>query len=94
MTRSGASVERLELGARRARVRLQRVELLRDIYYVAPLLAGDNTRDASGHTTVLGSDELFVLGDNSPVSEDSRNFGPVHRSQLLGTLVRWPWRGR
>ena len=35
----------------------------------------------------LGADEYFLLGDNRGVSVDSRDFGPVHASQLLGRVV-------
>lgn len=37
---------------------------------------------------VLGSDEYYVLGDNRDSSRDSRFFGPVPRSSILG-VVRW-----
>ncbi len=33
----------------------------------------------------LGSDEYFILGDNRPVSLDSRTIGPVKKSQIKGT---------
>ncbi len=34
----------------------------------------------------LGADEFFVLGDNSPVSNDGRSWaqGAIKRSQLIG----------
>lgn len=34
----------------------------------------------------------FVLGDNRPQSNDSNNFGPVHRNQIIGKawLAYWP----
>jgi signal peptidase I len=35
----------------------------------------------------LAKDELFVTGDNRPDSLDSRAFGPIKASQLVGKLV-------
>jgi signal peptidase I len=48
---------------------------------------------------VLGSDEYFVLGDNTTRSLDSRMRGPVTRDQIVGVadLIYWPparWRIR
>jgi signal peptidase I len=34
----------------------------------------------------LGPDEYFLMGDNRLASEDSRWYGPVHQSELLGTV--------
>jgi len=39
----------------------------------------------------LGADEYCLLGDNSPVSRDSRQMGPIHRSTILGRLWRVVW---
>ncbi|MBN2507178.1 MAG: signal peptidase I [Verrucomicrobia bacterium] len=36
---------------------------------------------------VLGKDQYFVLGDNRPLSEDSRTYGAIHRSQILGLIA-------
>lgn len=38
---------------------------------------------------ILGEKEYFVMGDNRPVSLDSRAIGPITRDQIVGrTLVR------
>jgi signal peptidase I len=40
----------------------------------------------------LGPDDYFLLGDNSTASTDSRHFGPVKASELIGRplAVLWP----
>lgn len=38
-------------------------------------------------TVQLNSHQLFVMGDNRPVSCDSRRFGPINTSQVIGQLV-------
>ena len=35
----------------------------------------------------LKSDQIFVCGDNRPNSEDSRYFGPINASQIVGKLA-------
>ncbi len=34
----------------------------------------------------LAADEFFLLGDNQPVSTDSRHFGPISRSKIVGVV--------
>jgi signal peptidase I len=31
---------------------------------------------------------IYVMGDNFPVSDDSRHFGPINPTQILGRVVR------
>jgi signal peptidase I len=42
--------------------------------------------------TTLGKDAYFVMGDNRDNSEDSRVFGPISRSEIIGkaSAVVWP----
>lgn len=47
---------------------------------------------ASGSTTpdsitILGSNEYFVLGDNRASSTDSRAFGPILKSDIIGKII-------
>jgi signal peptidase I len=41
----------------------------------------------------LESDEFFVLGDNRNQSKDSRSFGPVNKSFIIGKVIfrGWPF---
>jgi signal peptidase I len=52
---------------------------------------GDGGKDipyTSGSVNItLGPDQLFVSGDNRPDSLDSRDFGPINASQIVGQLV-------
>ena len=52
-----------------------------------------NTSRTNNVSVILGSDEYFVMGDNRDASLDSRSFGPVKRSLIVGrTLFRgWPF---
>ncbi len=38
-------------------------------------------------TVKIGNDELFVMGDNQGKSYDSREFGPVKRNLVIGTVL-------
>jgi signal peptidase I len=52
-------------------------------------LAGAYTK---GRTITLGEDEYFACGDNRPYSSDSRAWGPIKKSDIVGrAFVRyWP----
>ncbi len=56
--------------------------------YLSPTLAIGNTA-----STVVPSGSYFLMGDNRPASLDSRVFGPVQRSFIVGkTWIRaWPF---
>ena len=44
-----------------------------------------NGETSEYETIVLGEDEYFILGDNRPISLDSRTIGPVKKKQIKGT---------
>ncbi len=84
-----ASLQPARLGARGLHVSIDHLAIYRDVYYTPP----DVPRTAAYH---LGPDEYFMLGDNSPVSVDSRHWKSpgVSRSLLIGKplLVHLPSR--
>lgn len=49
----------------------------------------DGHRLSSG-PFVVPEGQVFVLGDNRPESEDSRRFGPVPVTDVLGKVLVWP----
>jgi signal peptidase I len=59
--------------------------------YLSPTQTTDMP-DGKGRTWKLGPDQLFVLGDNRTGSVDSREFGPVDQSYVIGRawLRYWP----
>jgi type IV secretory pathway protease TraF len=77
---------RVALGGEACRARFRAIRVLRDLYYV-PL-----GRHAVTQPLVLGPEEIFVLGDNSSDSRDSRTFGPIRASDIIGrpTRIVWP----
>lgn len=59
-----------------------------------PYLKGDVLTEADGPVAkaTLGKNQYFVMGDNRPNSHDSRFFGPIPKSLVIGrAFVRvWP----
>ena len=45
-----------------------------------------------GQTIQVGNDEIFVIGDNVPISADSRVWGPIKLSEVVGVaeFKYWP----
>ncbi|MCR4415856.1 MAG: signal peptidase I [Thermoguttaceae bacterium] len=75
----------LAIGTRGVAVEVRDLRVWRDVYYTHPI--GMIARWGVDEPVVLGSEEFFVLGDNSLVSEDSRVWraGPgVSASQIVG----------
>ena len=56
---------------------------------VEPYVHGAETTPGDAVYTVvtLAKDEIYVLGDNRLVSLDSRRFGPIARSRIIGNVL-------
>ncbi len=84
-----AVTQPLSLTAHGVAVEIHHLRLFRDVHYTD---TGSNGTDQPVH---LGADEYFVLGDNSPSSDDSRSWAQpaVPERNFLGRpfVVHWPF---
>ncbi len=78
-----ADFRSLAIGSDGLRVTIEDVRIHRDVYYTHPI--GLRGRWAIREACRMAEGEYFVLGDNSPISEDSRSWaeGPGVSSELL-----------
>ncbi|MEM9410476.1 MAG: S26 family signal peptidase [Planctomycetota bacterium] len=76
--RRSADFAQICLSSQYGSIQISRIRILRDIYYFNLNQADESIQ--------LGEGEYFVLGDNPPISIDSRTFGPIHHSQVFGTV--------
>ncbi|MCH8840581.1 MAG: signal peptidase I, partial [Planctomycetes bacterium] len=72
----------LAVGAAGLQVTLRELTVYRDIYYSRQAVGEVYDEESSGLR--LGSGEYYLLGDNSPISLDSRGWGGVSARLLLG----------
>lgn len=61
-------------------------ELLDESAYL-PATVKTEIRDLEFAKVTLDDDEYYVLGDNRPISLDSRSFGPVRLDDVIGSVL-------
>jgi signal peptidase I len=95
MTAAVANESPIALGVSGGEAMVSEFRIYRDIYYTSTLANTPRLPNGTLTSVQLGSDDYFVLGDNSPVSNDSRfwrNAPVVRRSLFVGKpfLVHLP----
>ena len=67
--------------------------LVDDVPLCEPYLADSLLKSSPPSAWLCDDDEYFLMGDNRSDSGDSRRYGPVHRSAIIGRVwLRWPSR--
>ena len=67
--------------------------LVDDVPLCEPYLADSVLYPSKPSFWLCNDDEYFLMGDNRSDSSDSRRYGPVHRSAIIGRVwLRWPSR--
>ena len=81
-----AGAPRFSIGVSGAPLRVGRLRIWRDLHYTS------RGRFAVDHAVRLEPDELFLLGDNSDHSTDSREYGSVKIERMIGRAawIVWP----
>jgi signal peptidase I len=82
---SRANESPIAVGVRGGSLEVSELRVFRDIYYTGSLANTPRFPHGMRAAVPLGSDDYFVLGDNSPVSNDSRFWseGPVVRGSMF-----------
>ena len=83
--RGARSESPVALGVRGGGAEVSEFRIYRDIYYTGTLANTPRHPHGVRSGVTLGADDFFVLGDNSPVSNDSRFWseGPVVRGSMF-----------
>jgi signal peptidase I len=69
-------------------VEIQNSQVLIDgVFLEEPYVSSPISSYSNGVRRVLGPDEYFVMGDNRANSRDSRSYGPIPRSAILGEVI-------
>ena len=76
---------RVRFGGQAGSFGFRALRILRDLGYTARGTHGTSS------PADLGPDEYFVLGDNSATSRDSREWGPIHASWIVGRPIAVVW---